>query len=335
MSRAGRAELATVAAAAVAGAAAGAYVLARHARQWRADPEDSEAAGLALPDDLVHHHLPTSDGGSLHVAERGTGRPLVLVHGVMLGVEIWAPQFHRLSHGHRVVAMGQRGHGTSVAGDDGYSLERLADDLLEVLAGLEVTDAVLVGHSMGGMVSLFAGVHRARELRRHVASLVLVATSAGPLVRGPAAGAMGAGFAGAAGRGLRRSDRRGRAILPGRDFGTWMTRASFGSHPGAAEVALTRAVLDRMSPAAMAALLGPLLAYDVHRRIHDVDLPTRVVVGTRDILTPPHMARAITGQIAGSELEVLPGCGHMVMLERPTELCDLLEEAAATSPGAG
>lgn len=323
-----------MAAAAVAAAAGGAFVLARHARRWRVDPEDPAAVALTLPDDLVHHHVPTSDGGSLHVVERGTGRPLVLVHGVMLGVEIWAPQLRRLSGHHRVLAVGQRGHGTSVAGDGGYSLERLADDLLEVMAGLEVTDAVLVGHSMGGMVALVAAVDRAPELRRHVDSLVLVGTSAGPLVHGPAAGLASAGFAGAAGRGLRRSDRRGRAILPGQDLGTWMARASFGSHPGAAEVALTRAVLDRMSPAAMASLLGPLLAYDVHRRIHDVDLPTRVVVGTRDVLTPPHMARVIAREIPGAELELLPGCGHMVMLERPGELCDLLEGVAATVPEA-
>jgi len=335
VSRTRRAGAATVVAATVAAAAGGAYVLARHARRWQADACDLEAAGLTLPDDLAHHHLPTSDGGSLHVVERGAGRPLVLVHGVMLGVEIWAPQLRRLSGHHRVLAVGQRGHGSSVAGRDGYSMERLADDLLEVLAGLEVFDAVLVGHSMGGMVTLVAAVDRAPELRRHVGSLVLVGTSAGPLVPGPAAALVGAGFAGAAGRGLARSERRGLPILPGQDLGTWMARASFGSHPGAAEVALTRAVLDRMSPSAMAALLGPLLTYDVHRRIHDVDLPTRVVVGSRDVLTPPQMARAITREIPGSELEVLPGCGHMVMLERPGELCDLLEGVAAASPGVG
>lgn len=334
MIRTRRAEVATAAAATAAVAAGAAYVLARQARRWRAGPEDLESAGLILPADLVHHHLPTTDGGSVHVVERGTGRPLVLVHGVMLGVEIWAPQLRRLSDRHRVLAVGQRGHGSSRAGRGGYSLERLADDLLEVLALLEVTGAVLVGHSMGGMVALLSAIERPEVLRRHVASLVLLATSAGPLVPGPAAALVGAGLAGAAGRGLQRSARRGRTILPGNDVGTWLARASFGAHPGAAEVALTRAALDRMSPAAMAGLLGPLLAYDVHRRIHEVDLPTRVVVGSRDVLTPPHQARAIVRGIPGAELRVLPGCGHMVMLERPDELCRLLE-AAAAAPGAG
>jgi pimeloyl-ACP methyl ester carboxylesterase len=335
VSRTWRSPAAPACAGVAAAAVGGGYVLARHARRWQADPEDLEAAGLVLPRDVVHHQVPTSDGGSLHVVERGFGHPLVLVHGVMLGVEIWAPQFRRLSGHRRVLAVGQRGHGSSVAGDGGYSMARLADDLLEVLARLEVSDAVLVGHSMGGMVALVSAVDRARELRRHVRSLVLVGTSAGPLVPGAARGLVGAAVAGAASRGLRRSERRGQPILPGQELGAWLARVSFGARPGAAEVALTRAVLDRMSPGAMAALLGPLLAYDVHRRIHVVDLPTRVVVGTRDVLTPPAMARAITREIPGAELEVLAGCGHMVMLERAEELGDLLDEAAAATAGGG
>jgi pimeloyl-ACP methyl ester carboxylesterase len=320
---------------AAAGVAAAAYALARRSRRWQVDAEALEAAGLTLPRDLGHHHLDVSDGGSVHVVERGAGPPIVLVHGVTLGVEVWAPQLRRLAGAHRVLAVGQRGHGGSLAGEGGYALERLADDLLEVLAALGVSGAVLAGHSMGGMVAQLLAVRRPDELRRHVGALVLVATAAGPMVPGPASGLLGAGMAGAAGRGLRRADRRGQGILPGDALGAWLARASFGTRPGAAEVALTREVIDRMSPEAMAGLLGPLLAFDVHRRLRDVDLPTTVVVGTRDVLTPLHQARAMVRAIPGATLEVLPGCGHMVMLERPGALCDLLERASAAVPPAG
>jgi pimeloyl-ACP methyl ester carboxylesterase len=100
-------------------------------------------------------------------------------------------------------------------------------------------------------------------------------------------------------------------------------------------VALTTQVMDRMSPVAMAGLLGPLLAFDVHRRVHEITLPTTVVVGTRDVLTPPYQARALARAVPGATLAVLPGCGHMVMLERPHELCDLLERASAGVTAAG
>lgn len=312
-----------------------AYALGRRARRWRAGADALAAAGLDLPGDLLHHHCTVGDGGSVHVVERGAGPPLVLVHGVTLGVEVWAPELRRLVPGHRVLAVGQRGHGSSVAGAEGYSLERLADDLCEVLAQLDVSDAVLVGHSMGGMVALLLAVRRPEELRRHVGGLVLVSTSAGPLVPGPVTGPVRAGLGAAAGRRLASAALHGRGILPGGSVATWMARASFGAHPGAPEVELARGVIERMSPEAMAGLLGPLLAFDVHDRVGEVRLPTHVVVGTRDVLTPPHQARALVRSIPGAELTVLPGCGHMVMLERPGELCELLAAASEAVRAAG
>ena len=57
-----------------------------------------------------------------------------------------------------------------------------------------------------------------------------------------------------------------------------------------------------------------------------------MVVGTRDVLTPLRQARAVARSVPGATLEVLPGCGHTVMLERPRELCDVLERASAGVP---
>lgn len=300
-----------------AGTAAAGYALLRaEVRRWKAEPPTEHT----LPADLSHHFVSVGDGGTIHAVERGDGPPLVLVHGVTLGVAAWAPQLRRLADRHRVIAIDQRGHGQSLAGEDGYSLERLSDDLLEVLEALHVTDAVLVGHSMGGMVSQLLAVRRPDELRRHVARLALVATAAGPVVPGPLAALL----AGGGGRGLSWAGRHGRGIFPGEDLGALVTRVSFGAHPTPGDLELTRSMIAAMSPTAMSGLLGPLLSFDVRRRLGYVDLPTLVVVGTRDNLTPPRMARAMAGAIRGSELVVIPGCGHMVMLERADELCELL-----------
>ena len=165
--------------AAAAGAGVGALVRAN--RRWQVDPTSPEALDRMLPADVVDHVVTVGDGGKIHVVERGQGPPVVLVHGVTLGVAVWAPQLRRLAdQGHRVIAVGQRGHGRSSAGEGGYSLERLADDLHEVLEALDVTGAVLVGHSMGGMVAQLAALRKPDEFGRHVAGLVLLATSAGP-----------------------------------------------------------------------------------------------------------------------------------------------------------
>jgi len=310
---------------AVAAAAGTGYVLQHAAvRRWHVGAEGLVATGRALPGDLRHHFVPTGDWGRIHVVEHGAGPPLVLVHGVTLGVGTWAPQFHRLARLHRVIALDLRGHGQSLAGTEGYSMQRLADDLLDVLDALDVTSSVLVGHSMGGMVAQLLAVGRADELRRHVSGLVLAATSAGPLVPGPARAVVGGLVAGGAVRGLRRAEHRGRGLFPTEDLGVWLTRVSFGAHPAPEDVELARSMIAAMSPNALSEILGPLLAFDVHRELSRIDLPTRVVVGSRDVLTPPRMARAMVSRIPAADLVLWPGCGHMVMLERPTALCDLL-----------
>ncbi|HLN18136.1 MAG TPA: alpha/beta fold hydrolase [Acidimicrobiales bacterium] len=320
-----------LAVAATAAAAAYAVQLVA-ARRWRVDEETLVAAGLTIPADATHHFVATGDGGRLHVVERGEGPPIVLVHGITLGAVTWAPQLHDLSRHHRVVAVDLRGHGPSLAGETGYSFTRMADDLLEVLAALSVERAVLVGHSMGGMITLTAAVERRDELHRHVAGLALVGTTAGPMLPGPGS-ALGPLFARTARRGLRLAERRGKGAVPQEDVAAWMIRGSFGERPDPADVALAKSMLSAMSPAALAALLEPLLLFDVHDELGAVDFPTAVVVGTRDMLLRP--SRLLAAGIPGATLTVLPGCGHMVMLERAEELDDVLTRLSREVAGAG
>ncbi|MCU1499787.1 MAG: putative hydrolase or acyltransferase of alpha/beta superfamily, partial [Acidimicrobiales bacterium] len=131
-----------------------------------------------LPADVVDHQIATPDGGSVHVIEKGEGRPLVLLHGITLRSDVWAPQFHQLADRYRVVAVDLRGHGGSRAGSDGFGLPRLAGDLAAVLEELDLRDAILVGHSMGGMTIMeFSGLYP-DVLAERVAGLVFVATRA-------------------------------------------------------------------------------------------------------------------------------------------------------------
>jgi pimeloyl-ACP methyl ester carboxylesterase len=324
--RKGRAALvaAGVAGGLAAGTATGYAVQRRMARRWRISADALVASGRTLPADLLHRFVPTDDGGRIHVVERGEGPPLVLVHGVTLGVATWAPQLRALAEGHRVIAIGQRGHGQSVAGDDGYSFERLAEDLREVLVDMDVTGCVLVGHSMGGMVAQTFAHRDPDGFAERVAGLVLLATTAGPFVPGNGGPALAAALTQGTGRGLRTAEARGRGLFPQDDVAAWATRACFGARPDPADLELTRSMISSMSPLAMAELLSPLLSFDLHRELVAIAVPTRVVVGNRDLLTPPRMARALAAGIPGAALTVYAGCGHMVMLERPGELNALL-----------
>lgn len=302
-----------------AGAAGGSalYLLERAAAsRWRARPDDLVAAGLSLPSDIRHHFVPTSDGGRVHVVERGSGQTVVLVHGIMLGVVTWARQLRTLPG--RVIAVSQRGHGQSRAGADGFSFERLAADLAEVLEALDVREAALVGHSMGGMVGQLLAL-RDPAFSRHVRELVLVATTPGPVVPSPLSGLLGTATA----RALVGAERSGRGPLP-RSASIWAARIAFGASPSPPDVELLRQMIDAMSPRALASLLPHLLAFDVRSRLGALSLPVHVVAGSRDVLTPPRTARAIVKRVPGARLTLLAGCGHMVMLERADALGVLL-----------
>lgn len=312
-------------AAATALAAAGAFAAQRHwTRRWRSDDQAMAEAGLRMVDELVHHDVTTGDGGVIHAVELGDGPAIVLVHGVTLSDAVWVRQFTALAGRHRVIAIDQRGHGPSVAGDDGYSFDRLALDVLDVLDGLDVRDAVLVGHSMGGMVSLTAVLAEPDRMAEHVAGLVLVGTTAGPVTGLPLWPVVTDRMTALTGRSLAAAERKGRGLFPGEDLASWSTRMAFGAGPTALDLELTRSLISAMSPRAMADLLVSLVGFDVRARLGEIRLPTRIVVGSRDLLLPPFHARRMAAGIPHALLDVLPGCGHMVMLERPDELNELL-----------
>jgi pimeloyl-ACP methyl ester carboxylesterase len=96
-------------------------------------------------------HITTADNTQIYYKDWGRGRPVVLVHGWPLSADSWEDQALALANaGHRVIAYDRRGFGRSSQPWSGYDYNSLTDDLREVLKALDVTDAALVGFSMGG-----------------------------------------------------------------------------------------------------------------------------------------------------------------------------------------
>ncbi len=232
-------------AAVVAAGVATERVLARRVRS-RAVPEVDPR--LTPPDEVRHLTVATHDGGSLHILERGQGRPVVLLHGVTLKAELWSPQLHDLGVDHRVLAVDLRGHGRSRPGDDGYGMEILGRDVATVLTELDLRDALVVGHSMGGMATLAFALAHPEVRRERVAGLGLVATAAArpfPNVLVPRLAALG-------GMIVERLD-SGRPVpsyrFSGNDLSLFPCRSAFGKHALAAEVAgLIRDLVERTAP---------------------------------------------------------------------------------------
>ncbi len=172
---------ATIAAGAMGGLAGAAYVAQRTAaRRMKRAPDDGAQRALDAPM-YLDHRLETYDRGSIYVVETGDrdNPPIVLSHGVTLSVRTWFHQLEELpKEGFRTIAFDHRGHGQSVLGDAGHSVENLAKDVKTVVEGLDLRDAVLVGHSLGG-VAVQSFVIRYPEIAaERVAGIVLLSTLA-------------------------------------------------------------------------------------------------------------------------------------------------------------
>ena len=118
------------------------------------------------------HLMKMRDNTELYVKDWGSGRPVVFSHGWPLDSDAWEDQmFFLASRGYRCIAHDRRGHGRSTQPWNGNDMDTYADDLATVLETLEISDAILVGHSTGGgEVARYIGRHGTKR----VAGAVLV-----------------------------------------------------------------------------------------------------------------------------------------------------------------
>ncbi|MFE7837898.1 alpha/beta fold hydrolase [Streptomyces sp. NPDC057474] len=263
----------------------------------------------------------SADGARLHVEVHGplenTAAPVVvLVHGWTCSTAYWAAQIRELSVDHRVVVYDQRGHGRSPA-SAACSADALADDLEAVLAATLAPGekAVLAGHSMGGM-TLMAAAGRP-GFREHAAAVLLCSTGSSKLVT----------------ESLVVPLRAGRAR-------TWLTRKVLGSRaplgpvtpiarrilkyatmgPGSSPVMVEAcARIVHACPARVRHAWSHVLdSLDLDHGVRELTVPTAVVVGTADRMTPPVHARALAAALPDCVgVSELTGVGHMSPVEAP------------------
>jgi pimeloyl-ACP methyl ester carboxylesterase len=327
----------TLSVAAAAGAATGVALQRRHLRTLTRDPD---YARLRRP--LGGGPLPivSADGTALHGETFGPddGHTIVLAHGWTEQLGFWGPVIEVLTRrGHRVVAYDLRGHGRSAPAVDGdYALERFGEDVQAVLdaAVSEGRRATIAGHSLGAMsIAAWAGAH---DVRARVSAAALINTGLGDLLSGHLLFGRLARFL--------NQPRVARAVLAARapllPFSSPLSYAvvryvAFGPSASAGDVAFyERMLLD--TPAAVRSACGVVLSdMDLWEAVSGLTVPTLVVAGDRDRLTPPEHARGIARalpQPAG--LIVLEQTGHMAPLERPRELADALGELIAGTASA-
>jgi pimeloyl-ACP methyl ester carboxylesterase len=314
--------------------AAGGVLQAAHMRRIAKDPE--EDALEHAPTGRVQR-VRSADGTTLHVEVFGPedGDTVVLVHGWTEALRFWTYVIRGLEHhGMRVVAYDLRGHGESEpAKNDDYAIPRFGQDVEAVLAACvpDTQRAVVAGHSLGAM-SVVSWAEQ-YDVPQRVRAAVLLNTGVENLISDnlllPLPGIANAlnrtvalhGFLGS------------QAPLP--RFSTPLSSAAiryiaFGPHASPAQVAFFERMLVTCPPDVRARVGIAMSDLDLQGALPRLTVPTMVIAGADDRLTPPSHARRIAEMLPDlRRLIVLQDTGHMTPLERPEVVIDALRELAS------
>jgi pimeloyl-ACP methyl ester carboxylesterase len=315
--------LAAGGAALVAAAAAGAVLAARYeARHLRGFPDPIPLGDLLREPRGEDLTVERADGTRLRVRIAGAGPTVVLAHGIALTLGEWNLVADLLvADGYRVVAFDARGHGQSTIGTQAISAPVMAADLLAVLEATRTTDAIMVGHSMGGFLALEA-ILEVPGVASRLSGLVLVATFAGDILDGAPQNRAEAP--------ILRSHLLPR-LTANPTIGTLFAASFFGRTPSPAMLtAFLHMILDRDN-APLLPLLDAFTSDDLLARLPAIGVPTVIVCGRADRTTPPRDSRRMAAAIPGSRTIWVDGAGHMLPWEAPSAIRDAI--AAVGHPG--
>lgn len=235
----------------------------------------------------------------VHGADQLSRPPVVLIHGAGGTHLNWPAQVRRLA-GQRVIALDLPGHGKS-EGVGHQSIEAYTRVVLQFMKAARLLPAVVVGHSMGGAIALSIALARPKR----ILGLGLIGSGAKLRVV-PALLEMASNPA---------------------SFVAATNEVAEHSYSPSTDPHIKELGAQRLAEARPSVLAGDLLAcdsFDVMERVKKIKAPTLIVCGQDDLMTPPNRSEYLRDQIDGAELHIVEQAGHMVMIERPDVVADLL-----------
>jgi 3-oxoadipate enol-lactonase len=250
-------------------------------------------------------------GTELSYDVRGTGPAVLLLHAFPLSLGMWDDQARALAAAFQVVRFDARGFGGTPPGDGLLTMERIADDAAALLDHLQVPAAAVCGLSMGG----YAAFAFARNHPTRLRGLVLADTKA-PADTDQARRAR-----------AEQADkvrREGTAAIVDAVLPKLLGKTSHETRPTVA--ARVRELILANPPRGVTdALAGLAARADSRATLREIRVPTLVVCGEEDVITPVADAEALQAGIDGSALELLPKAGHLANLEAPEAFSRALE----------
>lgn len=244
---------------------------------------------------------------TLRYVRAGRGTPVVLVHGYGESLVAWRSVFDRLAGAADVIAIDLPGFGLSSKPPSGYATDSLAADLLSALRTLDITHAVLVGHSLGGAVVAAVALIDPARVRAVVLLDAALVGIPGPVI------------------GTRQRDRAGRAVSPAiAEYEALRTRFTSPHDPAwLAETDSALAYVPADDPAYRVAVEAVLrefdFAYLTDERAARWRAPTLVLWGQYDQLFPLAAGRRLAARLPQSRFQIIPRSWHRPHVERPAE----------------
>jgi 3-oxoadipate enol-lactonase len=243
-----------------------------------------------------------ADTVTLNYSEAGQGTPVVLLHGFPLSGAIWHEQQQRLSEHYRVIAPDLRGHGRSPAPSGVYEMDLLARDVLALLDALRIKKAIIMGHSMGGYVTLAAW----KLVPERFLALGLIDSQSGADSE--------------EGRQGRYKMAEKVAAEGGKVVAEAMLPKLFAPNlPAGAPIIdhVRQMILNTPSAGIVGTLKGMAGRADSGQLLPKLNIPVLILTGDKDQIIPPDKAKAMAAAIPTATLALVENAGHMPMLEQP------------------
>lgn len=240
-----------------------------------------------------HRRTVSVDGVQLSILEAGAGDPVIYVHGVVTTSTIFPKYLAAYSPAFRGIAVDLRGYGDSEKPASGFTIKQFSKDLIALADKLGIEKPIWVGVSMGGMILQQLALDHPDRVR----ALVLVSTTDGAMVL----------------------DKDLPTIGNPRDYRDVSRNIIVESFPSGTSPALYQPLLDRIptwNATVLREALTSMAHANVHHEITKITAPTLVVVGAKDDVATPTIAKGIQAQIKGAQL-VEFNTGHFMMAEDP------------------
>ncbi len=255
--------------------------------------------------------------GEPFVEERGSGEPVLFIHGLGSSMRDWRPQMDFFSRTHRVISYDVRGHGGSPVPAEPYDMRALAADAARVLERRGAAPAHVVGLSMGGAIAFQLLADRPDLVRSAV-----ITNSAPELI-------------------LRTVAQRGAILLRiaivstlgTRAMGTVLARRLF---PGDGSAKLRAAFIDQigsMGRKPYIYALRAMVGWSVTDRLARMDRPVLVLASDQDY-SPVALKREYAAKMPRAEVVVISNARHALPVERPEEFNAAVSEFLARNAGA-